>query len=165
MRTPFENPLFDTEGAIYMGSRRDPNNCTVGLFGVPYDGTTSFRPGTRFGPAAIREVSNGLETYCPQLGLDLEDLAFVDLGAVVVNTEVHAPGFFRESNRDAGVAIAEPRFVGIVSGVVEKIFQYESQMIAVAQQGFDILQVQTHAVRPRRCEVFLDYRSGIVGGR
>jgi agmatinase len=74
--------LFDTDGAIYMASRRDPAGCRVGLFGVPYDGTTSFRPGTRFGPAAIREVSSGLESYCPQLGLDLEDLVFADLGAV-----------------------------------------------------------------------------------
>ena len=54
--------MFDTDGAIYMGSQRDPAGCRVGLFGVPYDGTTSFRPGTRFGPAAIREVSSGLES-------------------------------------------------------------------------------------------------------
>ena len=74
--------LFDREGAIYMGARRDPSGCQVGLFGVPYDGTTSFRPGTRFGPAAVREVSNGLESYCPQLQMDLEDLAYADLGAV-----------------------------------------------------------------------------------
>ena len=73
---------FDTDGAIYMGSRRDPAGCRVGLFGVPYDGTTSFRPGARFGPTSIREVSNGLETYCPQLDRDLDDLAFADLGAV-----------------------------------------------------------------------------------
>jgi len=77
-----QNSLFDTDGAIYMGSVRDPAGCRVGLFGVPYDGTTSFRPGTRFGPAAIREVSSGLESYCPQLDRDLEDLAFADLGAV-----------------------------------------------------------------------------------
>ena len=56
--------LFDSDGTIFMGSRRNPADCRVGLFGVPYDGTTSFRPGTRFGPAAIREVSTGLETYC-----------------------------------------------------------------------------------------------------
>ena len=77
-----DRPRFDTDGAIYMGSRRDPDGCRVGLFGVPYDGTTSFRPGTRFGPATIREVSSGLETYCPQLDLDLEAMAFADLGAV-----------------------------------------------------------------------------------
>ena len=80
--TLLETTLFDTDGTIYMASRRDPAGCRVGLFGVPYDGTTSFRPGTRFGPAAIREVSSGLESYCPQLGLDLEDLLFADLGAV-----------------------------------------------------------------------------------
>ena len=80
--TLLETTLFDTDGTIYMASRRDPAGCRVGLFGVPYDGTTSFRPGTRFGPAAIREVSSGLESYCPQLGLDLEDLVFADLGAV-----------------------------------------------------------------------------------
>ena len=76
------NTVFDTDGTIYMGSRRDPAGCRVGLFGVPYDGTTSFRPGARFGPASIREVSNGLETYCPQLDRDLDDLVFADLGAV-----------------------------------------------------------------------------------
>ena len=67
-----------------MASRRDPSGCRVGIFGVPYDGTTSFRPGTRFGPAAIRDVSAGLESYCPQLDLDLEELAFADLGAVAI---------------------------------------------------------------------------------
>ena len=82
MNQPSPINLFDTDGTIFMGSRRDPSGCRVGLFGVPYDGTTSFRPGTRFGPAAIREVSQGLETYCPQLDLDLEDLVYADLGAV-----------------------------------------------------------------------------------
>jgi agmatinase len=77
-------PRFDTDGAIFMGARRDPSGCRVGIFGVPYDGTTSFRPGARFGPAAIREVSDGLETYDPELDLDLEDLAFADLGAVAI---------------------------------------------------------------------------------
>ena len=76
--------LFDTDGTIFMGAQRNPNNCRVGLFGVPYDGTTSFRPGTRFGPAAIREVSQGLESYCPQLDRDLDDIAFADLGAVEI---------------------------------------------------------------------------------
>ena len=36
------------------------------------------------GPGAIREVSSGIETYCPQLDLDLEDLAFADLGALAI---------------------------------------------------------------------------------
>lgn len=80
--TDWDGDLFDTDGAIFMGARRRPEGCRVGMFGVPYDGTTSFRPGTRFGPAAIREVSEGLETYDPDLDLDLEDLPFADLGAL-----------------------------------------------------------------------------------
>ena len=79
-----DQSLFDDEGAIFMGARRNPSGCRVALFSVPYDGTTSFRPGTRFGPAAIREVSTGLETYCPQLDRDLEDLAYADIGAIEI---------------------------------------------------------------------------------
>ena len=81
MTTHPPSGLFDTDGTIFMGSRRNPADCRVGLFGVPYDGTTSFRPGTRFGPAAIREVSAGLETYCPQLNLDLEAVSYTHLRA------------------------------------------------------------------------------------
>ena len=50
------------------------------LFGVPFDGTTSFRPGTRFAMQAIRPDSYGLETYSPHLDIDLEDVAIADGG-------------------------------------------------------------------------------------
>ncbi|MEL0171244.1 MAG: agmatinase, partial [Synechococcus sp.] len=38
--TAIHEELFNREGAIYMGAQRDPTGCQVGLFGVPYDGTT-----------------------------------------------------------------------------------------------------------------------------
>ena len=50
------------------------------LFGAPYDSTTSFRPGTRFGPHAIRSESFGLESYSPYQDKDLEDYAILDAG-------------------------------------------------------------------------------------
>ncbi len=52
----------------------------LAIFGAPYDGTTSFRPGTRGGPDAIRAVSIGLESYSPEQDKDLEDLAIQDFG-------------------------------------------------------------------------------------
>lgn len=52
----------------------------VVLFGIPFDGTTSFRPGTRFGPQAARNESFGIETYSPYLDLDMEDYSLCDLG-------------------------------------------------------------------------------------
>lgn len=54
------------------------------LFGCPFDSTVSFRPGTRFGPPAIRNVSDVLETYCPVLRRDLEDVAYADIGDLVL---------------------------------------------------------------------------------
>lgn len=50
------------------------------LFGAPFDGTTSFRPGTRFGPSAIRSESFGIETYSPYCDRDLTDCAVYDGG-------------------------------------------------------------------------------------
>ena len=52
------------------------------LFGIPYDGTTSFRPGTRFGPPAVRQDSFGIETYSPYFDQDLEDYKLCDLGDI-----------------------------------------------------------------------------------
>lgn len=50
------------------------------IFGAAFDGTTSFRPGTRFGPAAIRGESDGIETYSPYQNRDLEDINVFDSG-------------------------------------------------------------------------------------
>ena len=53
------------------------------LFGAPYDSTTSFRPGTRFGPAAMRMESFGIETYSMQCDRDLVvDAAVFDSGDI-----------------------------------------------------------------------------------
>jgi len=50
------------------------------LFGAPFDGTTSNRPGTRFAPRAIRTESFGLETYSPYQDKDLTDISVFDSG-------------------------------------------------------------------------------------
>ena len=55
-------------------------NAKVVIFGAPFDSTTSYRPGARFGSAAIRHESYGLETYSPYLDRDLEDINVYDAG-------------------------------------------------------------------------------------
>lgn len=50
------------------------------LVGVPYEGTACFRKGTARGPDAMREISDGLESYSPDLDEDLADIEFADLG-------------------------------------------------------------------------------------
>ena len=50
------------------------------LIGVPYEGTACFRKGTAQAPDAVREVSDGLESYSPLLDADLLDIKFTDVG-------------------------------------------------------------------------------------
>ena len=50
------------------------------LFGAPFDSTTSFRPGARFGSAAIRHESFGIETWSPYQQKELTDYAVFDSG-------------------------------------------------------------------------------------
>ena len=50
------------------------------LFGAGFDGTTSFRPGTRFAPPVIRSESFGIETYSPYQNKDMLDYSYFDSG-------------------------------------------------------------------------------------
>ena len=155
--------LFDTDGTIFMGAQRNPNNCRVGLFGVPYDGTTSFRPGTRFGPAAIREVSTGLETYCPQLDRDLEDLAYADIGAVEIPYGDPEPVVDAVCHATSTVLAAgmKPLMLGgehsISSGAVAAVAEQHPDLVLVQLDAHADLRHEwlgarhSHACAMRRC--------------
>ncbi len=154
---------FDSVGGIFIGSQRNPAGCRVGLFGVPYDGTTSFRPGTRFGPAAIREVSQGLETYCPQLDLDLEDLAFADLGAVDIPFGAPEPvvGAVQQATRTVLDLGLKPLMLGgehsISSGAVAAVAEQHPDLVLVQLDAHADLREEwlgarhSHACAMRRC--------------
>lgn len=68
--------------AAFLSAKDESAIARVALFGCPYDGTSSFRPGARFGPSAIREASQALETYDPRLECDLAEVSFCDFGDV-----------------------------------------------------------------------------------
>jgi len=64
----------------FLGCEAEYSDAELVLFGAPFDGTTSYRPGTRFGPSAIRGESYGIETYSPYCDRDLTELAVCDVG-------------------------------------------------------------------------------------
>lgn len=64
----------------YMGFESEYDEASMVIYGCPFDGTTSFRPGTRFGPAAVRQEFFGLESYSPYLSKDLYDYNLFDGG-------------------------------------------------------------------------------------
>lgn len=64
----------------FIGCDAEYEDARMVIFGAPYDSTTSFRPGTRFGSRAIRSDSFGIETYSPYQDKDLLDTAVFDAG-------------------------------------------------------------------------------------
>lgn len=64
----------------FIGCEAEYEEAKMVLFGAPFDSTTSFRPGARFGSAAIRHESFGLETYSPYQDEDLSDYKVFDSG-------------------------------------------------------------------------------------
>src|ERR1044071_2836186 len=65
-----------------------PENLPVdwALYGIPFDGGTTYRPGARFGPRAVREASVLSRNYNPDLDVLVYDrLNVVDGGDVPVN--------------------------------------------------------------------------------
>ena len=64
----------------FIGCESEYEEANIVLFGAPFDSTTSFRPGARFGSAAMRHESFGLETYSPYQDKDLTDMRIFDSG-------------------------------------------------------------------------------------
>ncbi|MFT9077383.1 agmatinase [Ethanoligenens sp.] len=64
----------------FIGCETSFEESKIVLFGAPFDGTVTFRPGSRFGPAQMRPDSYGLESYSPYQDANLEDAAIHDAG-------------------------------------------------------------------------------------
>lgn len=97
----------------WMGACASLDDADWVIVGLPFDGTTSFRPGTRFGPAAIREASWGLETYSPLQDRDLETVSYFDAGELEfpLGNRDAILALIRENARD--VLAAGKRWLGV----------------------------------------------------
>lgn len=71
-------------GNVFILSSDDYSSSKAVIYGMPMDFTVSFRPGSRFGPPRIREVSIGLEEYSPYLDRSLEDIEYFDAGDLLL---------------------------------------------------------------------------------
>tara|TARA_Y100000589_G_scaffold331057_1_gene383072 strand:- start:3014 stop:3898 length:885 start_codon:yes stop_codon:yes gene_type:complete len=155
--------LFDKEGSNFMGSRDINDNCSIGIFGVNYDGTTSYKPGTRFGPHAIRNVSQSLETYCPLLKKDLNEINYFDAGSLKVNinctqavikTVKLATESFIKSNLKPLVLGGEH---SITIGIIEALIQKYPNLILIQLDAHADLRESyqdnkfSHACTIKRC--------------
>ncbi|WP_153127000.1 agmatinase [Peribacillus tepidiphilus] len=69
-------------GNVFIKSHPNFEESEAVLYGMPMDWTVSYRPGSRFGPTRIREVSIGLEEYSPYLDRELEEVKYFDAGDI-----------------------------------------------------------------------------------
>ncbi len=79
--------LFVSPSNIFSGLQTPYAKADYIILGVPFDVTSTYRTGARFGPTAIRQASLNIETYSFRTGIDLEDLRLHDLGDLHVSTD------------------------------------------------------------------------------
>jgi agmatinase len=79
--------LFVSQSNVFSGIQRTFAEADYVIFGVPFDVTSTYRTGARFGPNAVRQASLNIETYSFRSGLDVEDLRLHDAGDLHVSTD------------------------------------------------------------------------------
>jgi agmatinase len=68
--------------AVFPGARATRETAAYAVVGAPLDISTTFRPGTRFGPARVREAAEPFEDYDQHTGLAFTDLGVHDHGNI-----------------------------------------------------------------------------------
>lgn len=79
--------LFVSQSNIFSGFQKPFEKADYIIFGVPFDVTSTYRTGGRFGPNAIRQASLNIETYSFRTNIDVEDLLLHDLGDLQVSSD------------------------------------------------------------------------------
>ncbi|OQX20410.1 MAG: agmatinase [Candidatus Altiarchaeales archaeon A3] len=74
-------------GDKFLFANSEKEDADVCIFGMPFDSTTSFKPGTRFGPNAIRDASYNLEFYSMALERNIGDIKIFDAGNIGFHTK------------------------------------------------------------------------------
>ncbi|MBO6015118.1 MAG: agmatinase [Lachnospiraceae bacterium] len=74
--------MLNKNTETFLECDKEYKEADIVLYGAPFDSTTSYRPGTRFGSAAIRRESYGLESYSPYQDRDLIDAPVMDSGDI-----------------------------------------------------------------------------------
>ncbi len=144
MPTPLELDLsLDDHGPKYLESRRDAFPNDIAIFGVPFDGTTSFRPGTRFGPDHIRSASIVLESYSPDQDRDLADIGYCDLGNLEVPMGPPTP--MVERVRECVTTLLDNNLVPLMLGGEHSVSTGAVEAVAKRHPDLLLIQLDAHA--------------------
>lgn len=81
--------LLVSQSNVFSGIQRTFDEAKYVVFGVPFDVTSTYRTGARFGPNAIRQASLNIETHSFRSGFDVEDLRLHDAGDLHVSNDTN----------------------------------------------------------------------------
>jgi agmatinase len=140
----FETPRFSGPRTFMrLPHVRDLDGVDVAVVGIPADGAQVFRPGSRFGPEAIRSASVMLRTYNPILDVDvLERLSIVDFGDVGT-----VPGSTVDSTARSAAELGEVARAGAVSlglGGDHTVLLAELRALAAVHGPLALVQLDAH---------------------
>ena len=119
--------LYMNKSPLITSSIEEGESSTI-LYGIPFDSTHSYRPGTRFGPDAIRESFNNIEIFMPQFSVDLESVKIEDLG----NTK-HT--------------VVAQEMLDMISKITSELIKREKQIIALG--GEHLITLGTYPNFPK----------------
>jgi agmatinase len=165
------------DGTSTLGTRFMASCCTYDraacvLVGAPMDFTCSFRPGTRFGPGKIREVSPGIEEYSVYLDKSLEETLFYDCGDLDLPIG-NVAGSLELIGASAEEIISDGKFPLFIGGehlisvpVIDRAFRkYGEELVVVQMDAHADLREEylgcgfSHASAIRRLLDFMPGRS------
>jgi len=142
------------------------------VIGAPLDLTSSHRSGSRFGPDAIRQASQYMETYSSRTGLDLEDISVSDLGNIVDTGSVE--GALRNIEDAVSLVVDSGKVPVMLGGehsvTLGALRALEPDLVVDFDAHLDLrdrllgLRL-SHGTFMRRALEELDFRLVIIGGR
>lgn len=74
--------MLERNAETFIGCDSDYESAQLVIYGAPFDSTTSYRPGARFGSSAIRHESYGIELYSPYQDRELTEFSIFDAGDI-----------------------------------------------------------------------------------
>lgn len=144
MINSLQSPRFSGIRTFMRVPQQEQEIADVSFIGVPFDTATSFRAGTRFGPAALREASLILKPYCSVVDANIFDtLSLADCGDIST-----IPGYTEESLdliRDAMIPYFSSPTVPVVLGGDHSITLAELRALHKVKGPVALLHFDAHS--------------------
>ncbi|MBI5146842.1 MAG: agmatinase [Thaumarchaeota archaeon] len=105
--------LYLSKSPLIISPSEDSDPVAI-IYGIPFDSTHSYKPGTRFGPDAIRDAFNNIEIFHPQFQIDLASVNIQDLGNI--HHTVNVEEMMEMVNKLTGELIKKDKLLIILGG-------------------------------------------------